>query len=466
MAHEILIVDDEDDIRTQIAGILQDEGYATREAASGEAALEAVAQRLPSLVILDVWLTGSAYDGLQLLELFKADHPALQVLMISGHGTFDMAVNATKMGAYDFITKPFKTDVLLHNIERALADVRLKRENEALKALTGGAVADLIGKSSIVQEVRRTVEKVAGTDSRVLITGPPGAGKSAAARLLHARSHRKDGPFVVLNCAGLEVDNFETALFGREPIDGAPRVVGVLEQAHTGTLLLDEVADMPLDTQGRIVRVLHSQRFQRVGGGPWVDVDVRVLATTNRDLALAMSESRFREDLFYRLNVVPLRMPSLAERRDDIVDLARHFMRQSAVAKGRAPRPLSDEAINALQAHDWPGNVWELVNVMERLLLLAAGGPEDPVQGEAVAIAIGGNGGDVMRWEHAQRVMNQPLRDAREAFEKEYLLFHLTRFGGNISRTAEFVGMDRAALHRKLKGLGVHHQLRPGREAD
>ncbi len=462
MAQEVLIVDDEADIRTQIAGILEDEGYQARVAASGEEALEAVASRLPSLVILDVWLAGSAYDGIQLLELLKRDHPALQIVMISGHGTVDMAVNATKKGAYDFIAKPFQTDVLLHTIERALDDIKLKRENEALKTLTGGAEAELVGSSTALQEIRRSIERVAPTDSRVMITGPSGVGKSAVARLIHKRSNRADGPFIVLNCASLDEENFESALFGREPAAGEPRMVGVLEQAHMGTLLLDEVADMPDPIQGKIVRVLHSQRFQRVGGGNWVDVNVRVLASSNRDLQDAMKAGLFREDLYYRLNVVPLVIAPLADRRDDIPALAEHLIRRSATAKGRAPTPLTPDAVTALQAHDWPGNVWELANVAERLLLSASS--DAPVQADAVVRAIGEDGADVLRWERAQEVMNQPLREAREDFEREYLLFHLTRFGGNISRTAEFVEMDRAALHRKLKGLGVQNVMRSAKE--
>jgi len=459
-AYEILIVDDEADIRMQIAGILEDEGFATREAGSGEAALEAVAARLPSLVILDVWLAGSAYDGLQVLEILKRDHPALQVIMISGHGTFDMAVSATKTGAYDFISKPFKTDVLLHTVDRALQDVKIRRENESLRIMTGGKEAELVGRSPAVQEIRRVMEKVVGTDSRILFTGPPGAGKSSLARLFHAKSKRRDGPFVVMNCASLQDDRFETTLFGKEPDGDSPRITGVLEQAHMGTLLLDEVADMPSDVQGKIVRVLHSQKFQRVGGGPWVEVDVRVFATTNRNLLTAMEEGTFREDLYYRLNVVPVTLPPLAERREDMTELANAIMIRSASANGRAVRPLSNEAIAALQAHDWPGNVWELVNVIERLLLLTPSDSKDQISGESVLRAIGEQENKSFSWERAQDVMNQPLRDARESFEREYLMFHLLRFGRNISRTAEFVGMDRAALHRKLKGLGLQNDLR------
>ncbi len=467
MAHDVLIVDDEADIRMQIAGILEDEGFQPREAANSAEALEAVARRQPALVILDVWLTGSELDGLQILEQIKRNHPALPVIMISGHGTFDMAVNATKIGAYDFISKPFKTDVLLHTVNRAIEESRLRRENESLKRLTGGAmIEELVGGSPAMQEVRRAIEKVAPADSRVLISGPAGAGKGAVARVIHAKSQRRDGPFIQINCAGLQASSLEAALFGVEATAERPREVGVLEQAHGGTLLLDEVADMPLDTQGRIVRVLHNQRFQRQGGAQIVEVNVRVLATTARDLKALMEEGRFREDLFYRLAVVPMTVPPLSERRQDIPELARHFMQQSAAAKGRAPRALGQSAEAALQGHDWPGNVWEVVNVIERLLLEGTAGPDAPIEADAVIQAIGETGRAAMGWDKAPEVMNLPLREAREAFEREYLLFHLTRYGGNISRTAEFVGMDRAALHRKLKGLGVNAPGRADRGGD
>jgi len=460
MAHDILIVDDEADIRMQIAGILEDEGYEPREAGNSAQALEAVARRQPALVILDVWLAGSDLDGLQILEQVKRNHPALPVIMISGHGTFDMAVSATKKGAYDFISKPFKTDVLLHTVTRAIEESRLRRENESLRRLSGAAtLEDLVGASPAMQEVRRAIEKVAGADSRVLISGPAGAGKGAIARVIHAKSHRSGGPFVQLNCAGLQAETLESALFGLEASDDRPREVGVLEQAHGGTLLLDEVADMPLDTQAKIVRVLHSQRFQRVGGAQTVEVNVRVLSTTAKDLQALMEKGAFREDLFYRLAVVPMTAPPLSERRQDIPALAEHFMKQAAAAKGRVARRLGDGAITALQGHSWPGNVWEVMNVIERLLL--DGGAADEIGAEAVVQAIGEGGRADGGWDPAE-VMNRPLREAREAFEKEYLLFHLTRFGGNISRTAEFVGMDRAALHRKLKGLGVNAPGRGG----
>ena len=463
MAHEILIVDDEDDIRQLIAGILEDEGYETRQAANSADAFSAIAARQPSLIILDVWLRDSEHDGLQMLEVIRRDNPTQQVVMISGHGTVDMAVLATKMGAYDFISKPFKTDVLLHTVGRAVEEARLRRENVELQAQAVDRIDDLVGESPVIAQLRQTIGKVAPTDSRVLLTGPPGAGKGVVARLLHSRSARKDSRFVVLNCAGLKPESLESALFGAEPEDGGPRRIGVLEEAHTGTLLLDEVADMPLETQGKIARVLQKKNFVRLGGDTEVEVDVRVLAATNRDLREEIEAGRFREDLFYRLNVVPVTVPALQARRPDIPELAQHLMERLCRAKGRPASLLAEDALAALQAYVWPGNVWELINVIERLLLNAPAGAE--VRSDAVSAAIGQGTPDLMRWDKAPDVMNQPLREAREAFEREYLFFHLTRFSGNISRTAEFVGMDRAALHRKLKLLGVQNAVRSRKAA-
>ena len=458
MAHEILIVDDEDDIRELIAGILEDEGFETRQAANSADAFNAIAARRPSLIILDVWLRDSEHDGLQMLEIIRHDNPTQQVVMISGHGTGDMAVSATKMGAYDFISKPFKTDVLLHTVGRAVEEARLRRENVELQAKAVDRVDDLVGVSPAMVQLRQAIDKVAPTESRILLTGPPGAGKGVVARIVHSRSARKDGRFVVLNCAGLKPESLETALFGAEPEGDGPRRIGVLEEAHTGTLLLDEVADMPLETQGKIARVLQKKNFVRLGGDTEVEVDVRVLAATNRDLHEEIEAGRFREDLFYRLNVVPVSVPALQARRQDIPELAQQLVERLCRAKGRAACVLADDALAALQAYEWPGNVWELINVIERLLLNAPAGAE--IRSDAVSAAIGQDTPDLMRWDKAPDVMNQPLREAREAFEREYLFFHLTRFSGNISRTAEFVGMDRAALHRKLKLLGVQNAVR------
>ncbi|MEW5727640.1 MAG: sigma-54 dependent transcriptional regulator [Pseudomonadota bacterium] len=461
MAHDILIVDDEADIRALIAGILEDEGYSTREAANSDAALEAVRARRPSLVIQDIWLQGSALDGLGILDAVKRDHPDVPVVMISGHGTIETAVQAIKQGAYDFIEKPFKTDRLLIIVERAIEAARLRRENRELRLRVGaaGGTADLVGGSPFVQQIRAAIDKVAPTNSRVLVTGPAGSGKEVVARIIHGRSRRAEGPFVVLNCAAMHPDRMEMELFGTEHgVDGpdSPRKIGTFEQAHGGTLLLDEVADMPLETQGKIVRVLQDQTFERVGGGKRVEVDVRVIASTNRDLQSEIAVGRFREDLFYRLNVVPVRVPSLRERKEDVPLLARHFMQMAAQAAGVQPRPLGEDALAALQAYDWPGNVRQLRNVMDWLLIMAPGDGGDPIRADMLPGEIGAITPAVLRWEKSSEIMTLPLREARELFEREYLLAQVNRFAGNISRTAAFVGMERSALHRKLKLLGVN----------
>lgn len=454
MAHDILVVDDESDIRMAISGILSDEGYATREAADSDGALEAVQARRPSLVILDIWLQGSRMDGLELLETIRRDHPLLPVVMISGHGNIETAVSAIKRGAYDFFEKPFKTDRLLLVVQRAIEAARLRRENEELR-LRSGESEDLLGTSAAIGQVRQAVERVAPTGSRVLITGPAGAGKEIVARLLHARSRRSSGPFVVVNCAAMHPERMESELFGTEDGGDGPFKIGKFEQAHGGTLLLDEVADMPLETQGKIVRFLQDQTFERVGGSTRVEVDVRVVATTNRDLQGEIAAGRFREDLYYRLNVVPVRMPALRERREDIPLLARHFMARAAQAAGLAARPIAEDAMAALQAYEWPGNVRQLRNVMDWLLIMAPGEARNPIRADMLPPEIGAITPAILRSDRSGEMMTLPLRDAREVFEREYLLAQVTRFGGNISRTAAFVGMERSALHRKLKSLGV-----------
>ena len=457
MAHDILIVDDEVDIRRLISGILVDEGYGTREAADGRSALEALRARRPSLVILDVWLQNSELDGLDLLAILKREHPIVPVVMISGHGTIETAVNAIKLGAYDFVEKPFKADRLLLVVERAVEAARLKRENEELRLKAGGEI-ELVGQSSAVCHVRQAVERVAPTGSRVLVTGPAGSGKEVVARLIHARSRRSSGPFVVLSCATMRPERLEIELFGCEPgIEGpgSSGKIGTFEQAHGGTLLLDEVADMPMETQGKIVRALQEQTFERVGGNTRVQVDVRVLAATNRDLSSLMTAGRFREDLYYRLSVVPVRVPALRERRDDIPPLVKHFMCRSAGSAGIPERGVSEDAMVALQTYDWPGNVRQLRNAVERLLIMAPGGPTEPIRADMLPPDIGAIAPAVPHRQNGLEVMSMPLREAREAFERQYLEAQILRFGGNISRTAAFVGMERSALHRKLKSLGL-----------
>jgi two-component system nitrogen regulation response regulator NtrX len=456
MAHDILVVDDEADIRMLICGVLEDEGYETRQAANSAEALAAIRSRLPSLLVLDIWLQGSELDGIEILRIARSEAPNLAVVMISGHGTIETAVAAIKMGAYDFIEKPFKSDRLLLVVERAIQAARLKRENEELRLRAGGD-EELVGNSHAVAQLRQQIEKAAPTKSRVMISGAPGSGKEVVARLLHRRSRRAEATFVVLNCAMLRPDHLEIELFGAAAgAEGpdSPRKIGVFEEAHGGTLFLDEVADMPLETQGKIVRGLQEQTFERLGGSR-IEVDVRVMASTNRDLAAEVAAGRFREDLYYRLAVVPIRVPALRERREDIPMLARHFMRRAAEAARLMPREIGDDAMAALQSYDWPGNARQLRNVIDWLLIMAPGDVREPVRAEMLPAEIGSDAPAVVRWDKGGEIMSLPLRDAREVFEREYLIAQVTRFGGNISRTAAFIGMERSALHRKLKTLGL-----------
>ena len=457
MAHDILIVDDEADIRSAVTGILEDEGYECRTAGGSDQALEAIRARRPSLVLLDIWLQNSAMDGLEILQLLRREHSDLPVVMISGHGTIESAVWAIKEGAYDFIEKPFKTDRMLLVLERAIEAARLKSENAELR-LRAGTEAELIGQSHSVQSLQQAVQKVAPTGSRVLVTGPAGAGKEVVARMLHRKSRRAQGPFVVLNCAIMHPDRLETELFGVEAeADQAENggKVGQFERAHGGTLVLDEVADMPLETQGKIVRVLQDQRFQRVGGSKRVEVDVRVIASSNRDLERLLAEGRFRQDLYYRLNVVPLRVPSLHERVEDIPALVEHFMQRAGDSAGLPPRRLAHDAMAALQAYSWPGNVRQLRNVIDWLLIMAPGDSHDAIRADMLPPEIGSSAPAALRANDDGEIMSLPLREARELFEKQYLEAQVLRFGGNISRTAHFVGMERSALHRKLRSLGI-----------
>jgi two-component system nitrogen regulation response regulator NtrX len=455
MAADILIVDDEADIRDLVAGILQDEGYAARTARNSDEALGAITSQRPNLVFLDIWLQGSKLDGLQLLDAIKHDHAEMPVVMISGHGNIETAVAAIKRGAYDFIEKPFKADRLVLVADRALETSRLKREVKQLKQLAP-LPAMLVGRSAAIGQLRQVVDKVAPTNSRILIIGPSGSGKELTARSIHQASSRASGPFVVVNAAAITPERMEIELFGVDQANGGEtRKSGALEEAHGGTLFFDDIADLPRETQNKILRVLVDQTFQRVGGSNKVAVDVRIVSSTARDLEAAIAEGKFREDLYHRLSVVPIRVPPLAERRDDIPDLVEYFMEQISLATGLPKRRIGEDAMAVLQSHDWPGNVRQLRNNIERLMILAGGDPDmvlnasmlPPDVGSMVPSMPNGNGGE--------QLMGLPLRDAREVFEREYLVAQISRFGGNISRTAEFVGMERSALHRKLKALGI-----------
>jgi two-component system nitrogen regulation response regulator NtrX len=453
MAIDVLIVDDEPDIRELIAGIFEDEGFVPHMAANSDQAFEQVSQHPPALVILDIWLQGSRLDGLGVLDELRSLHPSLPIVIISGHGTIETAIAAIKKGAYDFLEKPLSADRLIITANRALERAHLQRENESLKAKS--RELSLIGKSAAMAQLRNSIERVAHARSRVLIEGPVGSGRELVARTIHAQSDRADRPLVVVAAAAIEADKMEEALFGIEGEEGRPRSIGLLEQAHGGTLLFQEVGDMPLETQGKILRVLVDQRFRRVGGTVPVHVDVRIISTTSEDLLEASETGGFRKDLFHRLSVVHIKTPSLGSRREDIPDLASFFLIQLTDGRpGKQPR-LGDDAMAALQAYNWPGNVRQLRNVLERTLIMAGKLEGQEIRVEHLPDDVVGAGPALPAGPEMEQIIALPLREARERFEREYLLAQIGRFGGNISRTAGFVGMERSALHRKLKALGI-----------
>ncbi|MEM9903027.1 MAG: sigma-54 dependent transcriptional regulator, partial [Pseudomonadota bacterium] len=447
---DILIVDDERDIRELIGDILKDEGYSVRLAGTSDACMSELNAEEPALMILDIWLKDSRMDGIDILKHVKRDNPSVPVVIISGHGNIEIAVAAIKQGAYDFIEKPFNIDQLLVVIRRAMETARLRRENSELrrKEVT---VAEMIGASSSFKQLKSQLDKVTKSNGRVMLTGPSGCGKEIAARYIHANSDRADAPFVSVNCASIAPERMEDVLFGRESAERGVES-GLLEEAHGGVLYFDEVADMPVGTQSKILRVLVDQQFQRVGGADKVRVDIRVVSSTNRDLEAEIDAGNFRQELYHRLNVVPIRVPGLEERREDIPMIARHFIAQLNAHQGLPLRELSHEAEALLQTMHLPGNVRQLKNVVERVLIL--GGTDEPITPREL------EGAEPVEVDEGRVILSGalatlPLREARELFEREYLLTQINRFGGNISRTATFVGMERSALHRKLKSLGV-----------
>jgi len=466
MATDILIVDDERDIRSLISMTLEDEGYATKQAAGAAEARNLLLSEPPKLAILDIWMRESDMDGLELLEWSKSIYPDLPILMISGHGTIETAVQAIRNGAYDFIEKPFKEERLLMMVARALESAKLTRENIELRAqMTDGAAPELIGKSPVMRGIRQSIDKIAPTASRVLVNGPSGSGKELAARCIHNKSYRKDERFVVANCARLASERVDAELFGSESLQSHRRVVGLFEQAHKGTLYFDEICDLPLETQGKIVRAVNEQRFRRVGGNTEVVVDVRVISASSRDLAAEISAGRLREDLYYRLGVVPLTMPPLAQRREDIPLLAKHFTALGAKRLGVLPFKLSDEVLAAVQGYSWPGNVRQIHNVIETMLILAPTERNEPIDLDLLPAEIHNvvrSGGE----SEMDTLMGLPLRGAREEFERAYLVTQLHRFDGNVSRVATFIGMERSALHRKLKALNIASDYQEGERTE
>ncbi|MCA0904788.1 MULTISPECIES: sigma-54 dependent transcriptional regulator [Ruegeria] len=447
---DILIVDDERDIRELVSDILEDEGYSTRLAANSDECMASINSEPPGLLILDIWLKDSRMDGIDILKAVKRDNPDVPVVIISGHGNIEIAVAAIKQGAYDFIEKPFNIDQLMVVIRRAMETSRLRRENASLKRKEVNN-SDMIGKSAAFRAMQGQLDKVTKSNGRVMLSGPAGSGKEIAARYIHAHSNRANAPFVTVNCAGIEPERVEEVLFGRESAERGVES-GLLEEAHGGVVYFDEVADMPLGTQSKILRVLVDQQFQRVGGSDKVRVDLRVISSTSKDLDEEIAAERFREELYHRLNVVPIAVPSLEDRREDIPVLAQHFIEMCNETQGLPIRELSEEAVALLQTMTWPGNVRQLKNLIERVLILGDG--SGPIEARELP-------NEEEKAEDSGRVVlsgalaTLPLREAREAFEREYLLTQINRFGGNISRTASFVGMERSALHRKLKSLGV-----------
>ncbi len=454
---DILIVDDEKDIRVLIADILRDEGYVTRTAANSQECMDEIGANPPGLLILDIWLKDSAMDGIDILKTVKRERPEIPIVIISGHGNIEIAVAAIKQGAYDFIAKPFNIDQLLVVIRRAMETSKLRRENVSLRQ-QGSGVSEMIGAANAFKSLKNNLDKVTRSNGRVMLTGPGGCGKELAARYIHAHSDRADAPFVTVNSAAIAPDRMEEVLFGRERSDRSVEP-GLLEQANGGVIYFDEVADMPIGTQSKILRVLVDQKFQRVGGTGMVQVDLRVISSTTRDLEAEIAAGRFRQELYHRLNVVPIPVPGLSERREDIPLLAEHFIAELNQSQGLPLRRLSEDATALLQTMDWPGNVRQLKNVIERVLIL--GGDSDDIRAEELpgTSDVGTDPGQALV---TGALAALPLREARELFEREYLMTQINRFGGNISRTANFVGMERSALHRKLKSLGVVTSAKSG----
>jgi two-component system, NtrC family, nitrogen regulation response regulator NtrX len=460
MALDILIVDDEDDIRDLIAGILEDEGYETRQAHDADSALNEVARRRPSLVFLDIWMQASRLDGLQLLDELQSQHPDVPVVMISGHGNIETAVSAIRRGAYDYIEKPFKIDRLLLITQRAMEATRLKSEIADLRERSNGKSADMVGASPALITVKATIDKSAPTNSRIFISGPSGAGKGLCARMIHQKSSRADAPFVEINCSLYSPDEVQVVLFGRETREktGTLRTeVGALERAHGGTLYLSEVATLPASAQAALLRTLVENRFNRMGGAVAVPIDVRIISSSSQNVAQLIETGQFRSDLFHRLAIVPLQITPLRERREDVPALVALFVDQVSRMHSIKALTVGDDAIAVLQAQEWPGNARQLRNSIERLMILVK--DQAPDDGIITASMLPSDIGEVLPTvgdtDASAHLMSLPLREAREVFERQYLLAQIERFGGNISKTAEFVGMERSALHRKIKTLGL-----------
>ena len=446
----ILVVDDEKDIRQLLGQILSDEGYKVCLARNSESAMNEINENAPDLIILDIWLKDSHMDGIEILKTVRSNDHDIPVVVISGHGNIEIAVAAVKQGAYDFLEKPFNSEQLLVVIRRALEASRLRREITNLRR-NELVASNMVGDSTSFKTLKTQLDKVTRSNGRVMLSGPAGSGKEIAARYIHINSHRAKEPFVSVSCASIEPNKMEEVLFGTE-FDGIIKP-GLLEKSNGGILFFDEVADMPLRTQSKILRVLVEQTFSRVGGNDLVRVDLRVISSTSKNLVAKISAGEFREELFHRLNVVPIKVPSLESRREDIPILTKHFTEQLRQTEGLPHRLFSESALTKMQTMPWPGNIRQLRNAVEQVLIL---GPENmPVEALELPEPRQIDKVNTVNNVFEENLINLSLRDAREVFEREYLMTQINRFGGNISKTAIFVGMERSALHRKMKTLSI-----------
>ncbi|MDA1320300.1 MAG: sigma-54 dependent transcriptional regulator [Proteobacteria bacterium] len=452
MKPEILVVDDEPDIRSMVRLILEDEGYDVREAHNAETAREELTRKPPALIILDIWMRQSDMDGLELQKWIRRYYPHVPTIMISGHGNIETAVQAMKDGAFDFVEKPFKSGQLILLCQRALANAARDAEHDELKRLNS-ITLDQIGSSAAITSIRQTITKVAPTNSRIFITGPSGSGKELLARNIHAQSSRQKGRFVMVNCALLSSERSLIELFGSESSQDGNRVVGLFEQAHGGTLYFDEVCDLPLETQAKLVRTLQDQRFRRVGGSSEVVVDVRVISASSHDVKTQVAEGNFREDLYYRLSVVPISVPPLSRRREDIPELARYFLNKRLASEGGRKLDFTPASIATLESYAWPGNITQLRNTVDWLVIMVDRNTHQITPDDLPSEITGKSG--MVSGDSLSGSVAMPLKEAREQFETQYLISQLSRFNGNISKTAAFIGMERSALHRKLKNLGI-----------
>ena len=453
MKDNILIVDDEPDIRDTISAVLNDEGYETICASNAQEAQAIMYKELPSLIILDIWMRDSSMDGLSLLNWIKDSNPEIPILMISGHGTVEIAVNAIKAGAYDFIEKPFKSEKLIFMVSRALETSVLKKENAELKKQIRRPDM-LVGKSSIINSIRQIIAKVSQTNSRILILGSSGSGKEACARTIHQESPRRNSSFIHVNCSMIS----EEELFGYESKQNINRKkIGLFEKANRGTLYLDEICDLSLELQSKIIHAVQQQLFKRIGGNYEISVDVRVISSSSKNIKQQIELGVLREDLYYRLGVVPIEMPDLKNHTQDIPDLVKYYMSSSSAVLNKPIRILSDDAIASLQRYNWPGNLNELRNIIDWLLIMVPDSSEgiissDMLPPEINYVSIDDNLNSINQF------LSLNLKEAREKFEKEYLKMQIERFGGNISRTSTFIKMERSALHRKLKNLEIENK--------